>query len=79
MAEPPSLFRWFRAHELRINLVLAAGALVFFVVGILSNQGLFAGPALLLLIFFLSLRSRGLRQLSIYRWMMGEGFFKPSS
>jgi hypothetical protein len=52
MAEPPSLFRWFRAHELRINLVLAAGALVFFVVGILSNQGLFAGPALLLLIFF---------------------------
>jgi hypothetical protein len=52
MAEPPTRFRWLRAHELKINLILAVGALVFFVSGILLGQGLIAGPALILLIFF---------------------------
>jgi hypothetical protein len=52
MADRPSRFRWFRANELKINLVLAAGSLLALIIGVITHQGFIAGLALLVLIFF---------------------------
>ncbi len=48
----PSPMRWWKANELRINIVLMLASLFMLSVGVALNIGLIAGPSLLLLIFF---------------------------
>lgn len=43
---------WWRAHELRINIILALASLFMLSVGVVLGNGLLAGLSLLLLIFF---------------------------
>jgi hypothetical protein len=50
--DTPPRSTWWRAHELRINIVLMLASLFMLSVGLVLNIGLIAGPSLLLLIFF---------------------------
>jgi hypothetical protein len=50
--DTPPRFRWWKAHELRINIVLMLASLFMLSVGIVLSIGLIAGLSLLLLIFF---------------------------
>jgi hypothetical protein len=50
--DAPSRFRWWRAHELRIFIILTLASLFMLSVGLVLNNGLIAGLSLLLLIFF---------------------------
>jgi uncharacterized membrane protein len=43
---------WWRAHELRINLIASLLLVLLLLLGIALNSGIIVGPSLLLLIFF---------------------------
>jgi ABC-type nickel/cobalt efflux system permease component RcnA len=50
--ETTEKWAWWKANELRINLIAALICLVLLAVGILLNLGVMAGISFLLLIFF---------------------------